>query len=100
MREIWAKIKCLFGKCAELEEIKIKEKLAVDSTYKVEPTTIKVTKPSTKKTKVTKPSTKPKRSYVCKKGVPSKLVLVSEVPTYLENGWSKGRKIKATKNGK
>jgi len=37
MKEIWAKIKCFFGYCDEIDEIEMRQKLAVDRTYKVEP---------------------------------------------------------------
>ena len=39
---IWAKVKCIFGFCAEKEEIEIREKLAIDATYKVQPLVVKV----------------------------------------------------------
>jgi hypothetical protein len=35
--KIWATVKCFFGFCAEKQEIEMREKLAIDATYKVEP---------------------------------------------------------------
>ena len=45
---IWAKIKCLFGFCAELEKIELREKIQVNSVYKKEPLIVDV-KPAVNK---------------------------------------------------
>ena len=74
-------------KAAEVVEIVEKVKKATPK-KRAKKTAKKVVK--TVKEETAKPK-KPKRSYVCKDGT-SKLVLVNEVKTYLDNGWKKGRK--------
>jgi len=96
MKEIIAQIKCLFGFCDELDEIKIKEKLAVDATYKVEPM-VKTIKPKddfgkidndTKKA-VKSTKSKPKRSWY-NNGKTQKLVELDKV-SKLAKTWKKGK---------
>jgi len=50
---MWAKIKCLFGFCAELDEIELRERIQVNSVYKKEPLVVEV-KPTVNKDKEVK----------------------------------------------
>ena len=42
INRMWAKIKCLFGFCAELEEIELRERIQINSVYKKEPLIVEV----------------------------------------------------------
>jgi hypothetical protein len=52
--DLWAKIKCIFGYCDELDEIEMKQRMAVDAAYGVKPVvqtvkTSKITEKAAKK---------------------------------------------------